>query len=612
MIGENPAQSEADINADARSCCESLDFLIVQDIFLTKTARATPTSCSRRRRPGARPRARSPTRERRVQRVRKALDAAGRGPRRHRGSCASSPAGWATTGATRPPRRSGTSCARSRRCTPACATSGWRRWAASSGRAPTRSIPARRSCTAGCGPSRSRGRRRRSRSSSTDPPVDALDDDYPMRLTTGRRLESYNTGVQSSRLPLAAAPAARRSTSRPRTPSALLRRGGRGRPRLVAARRASRRPCASTAALRPGLAFMTLPLPRRGRREPADDRRHRPEVGHRRVQGRRDPGREDRARAARQVASRAVLVEAIDGPPLLDAEATEAERAAVDAVLGPPASGWDGGVRERGHDGRLAAAATPRGRSATCCCRRSTRCRSASAGSARARSTTSASASTCRPPTPTAWRRSTRCSRSSRGRRAVLHVCDDLACRCGGSQELIAAARGARSAPRARRTARRRGSAARASGQCDRAPAAHADGRRRAPARSSVLAPVDAATALRGRWTQDAVRQPPPHPPLPQPGDPGLRLLRRVGRVDPTSLDDYRAHGRLRGAAAGPRARARAASSARSRTRSSRPRRRRLPDRRQVGSRGAPAGPARTTSSATPTSPSRARSRTAC
>jgi predicted molibdopterin-dependent oxidoreductase YjgC len=30
-----------------------------------------------------------------------------------------------------------------------------------------------------------------------DPPVDKLTDDYPIRLTTGRRLDSYNTGVQS-------------------------------------------------------------------------------------------------------------------------------------------------------------------------------------------------------------------------------------------------------------------------------------------------------------------------------------------------------------------------------------------------------------------------------
>ena len=30
-----------------------------------------------------------------------------------------------------------------------------------------------------------------------DPPVDVLDDDFPIRLTTGRRLESFNTGVQT-------------------------------------------------------------------------------------------------------------------------------------------------------------------------------------------------------------------------------------------------------------------------------------------------------------------------------------------------------------------------------------------------------------------------------
>ena len=30
-----------------------------------------------------------------------------------------------------------------------------------------------------------------------DPPVEALDEQYPVRLTTGRRLDSFNTGVQS-------------------------------------------------------------------------------------------------------------------------------------------------------------------------------------------------------------------------------------------------------------------------------------------------------------------------------------------------------------------------------------------------------------------------------
>jgi anaerobic selenocysteine-containing dehydrogenase len=39
-------------------------------------------------------------------------------------------------------------------------------------------------------------------------PVDELDEDYPIRLTTGRRLDSYNTGVQSGgfRSPLRSEP----------------------------------------------------------------------------------------------------------------------------------------------------------------------------------------------------------------------------------------------------------------------------------------------------------------------------------------------------------------------------------------------------------------------
>ena len=39
---------------------------------------------------------------------------------------------------------------------------------------------------------------------------------------------------------------------------------------------------------------------------------------------------------------------------IVGAEATEAERRAVDRLLGPPAGGWDGGVRDVGRDGRTA------------------------------------------------------------------------------------------------------------------------------------------------------------------------------------------------------------------------------------------------------------------
>ena len=60
------------------------------------------------------------------------------------------------------------------------------------------------------------------------------------------------------------------------------------------------------------------------------------------------------------------------------AEPTAAERAAVDAVLGPPRDGWDGGDRRGGSDGqhRRRRPRRPR-RGATCCCRRCWRCRSA-------------------------------------------------------------------------------------------------------------------------------------------------------------------------------------------------------------------------------------------
>ena len=50
-----------------------------------------------------------------------------------------------------------------------------------------------------CGTTRPhRDRRRRSRSPPWVPPIDELSDEFPMRLTTGRRLDSYNTGVQSN------------------------------------------------------------------------------------------------------------------------------------------------------------------------------------------------------------------------------------------------------------------------------------------------------------------------------------------------------------------------------------------------------------------------------
>ncbi len=89
-----------------------------------------------------------------------------------------------------------------------------------------------------------------------DPPVDKLSEDFPIRLTTGRRLDSYNTGVQTAgytsplrrgeTLDLAPEDGARLGIADGETVRAVSRRG------------AISVPARYDATLRPGLAFMTL------------------------------------------------------------------------------------------------------------------------------------------------------------------------------------------------------------------------------------------------------------------------------------------------------------------------------------------------------------------
>jgi NADH-quinone oxidoreductase subunit F len=86
----------------------------------------------------------------------------------------------------------------------------------------------------------------------------------------------------------------------------------------------------------------------------------------------------------------------------------------------------------------------------------------------------------------------------------VLHVCDDLACRLAGAE----VPPGAHPSP--------------CLGLCERAPAAL----------RTIAGPEPREEQL-----------PAESPPLPQLGSPELRLLRRVGVVDPASLDSYRALG---------------------------------------------------------------------
>jgi formate dehydrogenase major subunit len=91
------------------------------------------------------------------------------------------------------------------------------------------------------------------------PPFEALDAEYPMRLTTGRRLESFNTGAQTGlyRSPL------HRGESLDLSPEdaerMLLEEGEIVR---VASRRGQvEAPVRIDRSLRPGLAFMTFHFP---------------------------------------------------------------------------------------------------------------------------------------------------------------------------------------------------------------------------------------------------------------------------------------------------------------------------------------------------------------
>jgi len=225
------------------------------------------------------------------------------------------------------------------------------------------------------------------------------------------------------------------------------------------------------------------------------------------------------------------------------AEATAEERAAVDSVAGPAESGWVGGPRRPEVEGHLSLGghATRERRhlllpvlwavqsrvgwisagSLNYVCRR------LSVAPADAYGVATFYAMLSIQPQP----------------KTIVHVCDDLACRLAGGPKLLEELR-----------ARRPSDGVRPSpclGLCERAPAVllqcAGEG-----AKDYVVAP---ATADR---LGDA-----PHPgPLPdgeggRRGSPSapqtqdsrrdsLRLLARVGRVDPESLEDYRAHGGYR------------------------------------------------------------------
>ncbi len=93
-----------------------------------------------------------------------------------------------------------------------------------------------------------------------DPPVDLLDADFPIRLTTGRRLESFNTGVQTGGF---SSPLHRDGSALRLAPEDGARYGvaDGGRARVVSRRGAVEALVLYDRTLRPGLAFMNLHFP---------------------------------------------------------------------------------------------------------------------------------------------------------------------------------------------------------------------------------------------------------------------------------------------------------------------------------------------------------------
>ncbi len=122
----------------------------------------------------------------------------------------------------------------------------------------------------------------------------------------------------------------------------------------------------------------------------------------------------------------------------------------------------------------------------------------------------------------------------------AVHVCDDVACKCAGADELCAALETSFGPSGA--TGSHSGAAWYRSpclGLCDRAPAVLVEraGMRHAQGRITAAAPDTVREVLGGAdWPADE------GPRLAQPRS-ELRLLRRVGVVDPESFDSYRAAG---------------------------------------------------------------------
>ena len=219
-----------------------------------------------------------------------------------------------------------------------------------------------------------------------------------------------------------------------------------------------------------------------------------------------------------------------------DALASDDERAAVDAVLGAASSGWSGGTRAIESEGRVARGGheareqrhlllpvlhalqssagwiSPGGLRYAC--------ERLTVPPAEAYGVATFYAMFSVEPRPT----------------TVLHLCDDIACRVAGAEELIDEVVREAGSEQVLRSP--------CLGMCERAPAALLQ---TGDSNDVAFGPVSIERLdpflHGGPWTMMSGPEAGEVAPQTEGTREGLRLLRRVGVVDPTSLDDYRAHG---------------------------------------------------------------------
>jgi predicted molibdopterin-dependent oxidoreductase YjgC len=262
VIGENPAQSEAD-GHHSTNLLEGLDHLVVQDIFLTKTAQLAdvvlPGSASWCESNGT-----VTNSERRVQLVRKALDPPGEArddvailldvARRlgqdwdYGDDDERAERVWNELRSLSP-MHAGMSYARLEEL-------GGIQWPCYH---EDRLEPSYLHGRLWADDLEARGRLAPFSVVIDEPPVDELDEEFPLRLTTGRRLDSYNTGVQSGGYQ---SPNRRGETIDLSPQDAARLEISNGEVVRVTSRRGSvLTPARIDPDLRPGLTFMTMHFP---------------------------------------------------------------------------------------------------------------------------------------------------------------------------------------------------------------------------------------------------------------------------------------------------------------------------------------------------------------